>query len=62
MKNSISIKELQSLLSAGQATNLIDVRTPAEFESIHVPGARLLPLATLDCAAVLAGREKSHAA
>jgi rhodanese-related sulfurtransferase len=61
MKKSITINELKNLLSAGQAPNLIDVRTPAEFESIHVPGAVLLPLDTLDCAKVLAGREKSNA-
>ena len=61
MKNSISISELQTLLSAGHAPNLIDVRTPAEFESIHVPGARLMPLDTLDCAAVLADRDKANA-
>ena len=55
----ISINELKSLMSAGNPLTLIDVRTPAEFEAIHVPGARSMPLDTLDCAGVLAGRDKS---
>ncbi|MFZ4777321.1 MAG: rhodanese-like domain-containing protein [Terrimicrobiaceae bacterium] len=55
----ISINELKNLRSAGQSLTLIDVRTPAEFEAVHVPGARLMPLDTLDCAGVLAGREKA---
>ena len=59
MKN-ITVNELKTLLSGGLALNLIDVRTPAEFEGVHVPGACLLPLDTLDCAAVLAGHNKTH--
>lgn len=55
----ITVSELKTLLSGSPAPNLIDVRTPAEFEAIHVPGARLMPLDTLDCAGVLAGRDKS---
>jgi rhodanese-related sulfurtransferase len=31
----------------GEVT-LIDVRTPAEFAEIHIPGSRLVPLHTLD--------------
>ena len=56
----ISINELKSLLSSQHAPNLIDVRTPAEFNGIHVPGARLLPLDTLDCAGVLAEHNRTH--
>jgi len=58
MKN-ITINELKNLRSAGQSLTLIDVRTPAEFEAVHVPGACSMPLDTLDCAEVLAGRDKS---
>ena len=58
MKN-ITANELNTLLSGGSALNLIDVRTPAEFEGIHVPAARLLPLDTLDCAAVLAEHNRT---
>jgi rhodanese-related sulfurtransferase len=53
MKN-ITVNELNNILSGGPALNLIDVRTPAEFEGVHVPGACSLPLDTLDCAAALA--------
>jgi len=58
MKN-ITVKELNTLLSGGASLNLIDVRTPAEFEGIHVPAARSLPLDTLDCAAVLADHNRT---
>jgi len=36
--------------------DLIDVRTPVEFEQVHAEGARLAPLSDLDVAAVVAGR------
>jgi len=57
---SISITELKNLLSGEKSINLIDVRTPAEFAGVHVPGAHLLPLDTLDCGSVLAGRNKTN--
>ena len=57
--NSITVNELNSLLSAGSSLHLIDVRTPAEFEGIHVPGACSMPLDTLDCAAALAKHNKT---
>jgi len=56
----ITINELNSLLSGGPSLNLIDVRTPAEFEGLHVPGACSLPLDTLDCAAVLAEHNRTR--
>jgi rhodanese-related sulfurtransferase len=59
MKN-ITVNELNTLLSGGGNLNLIDVRTPAEFEGVHVPSARLLPLDTLDCAAALAEHNKAR--
>lgn len=52
----ISVHELQSLLAGSGPVDLIDVRTPAEFSSVHVPGAKLLPLDGLDCRAALAAR------
>jgi rhodanese-related sulfurtransferase len=55
----ISINELKTLQTSGKPLHLIDVRTPAEFEAIHVPGACSMPLDTLDCAGVLAVRDKS---
>jgi rhodanese-related sulfurtransferase len=40
-------------------TDLIDVRTPAEYGQLHARGARLIPLDKLDPAAVMAGRTDS---
>jgi len=57
----ITVNELKSLLSGGPALNLIDVRTPAEFDGVHVPGACSLPLDTLDCAAALAEHNRNSA-
>lgn len=36
--------DLQELLQSGTGPRLIDVRTPAEFESAHIPGAYNVPL------------------
>lgn len=44
-------QELQRRLAAGQPADLLDVRSPAEFATAHVPGARLVPLDQLDAAA-----------
>ncbi|MCX6968156.1 MAG: rhodanese family protein [Verrucomicrobia bacterium] len=52
-----TIQELQKILAAGAPVDLIDVRTPAEYASVHVPGARLHQLDGLDCGAVLASRQ-----
>ena len=40
-----SVEELESALQAGAV--LIDVRQPDEYEAGHVPGAVLVPLATV---------------
>jgi rhodanese-related sulfurtransferase len=56
----ISIHELQSILTSGGRPDLIDVRTPAEFAGVHVPGARSVPLDNLDYDAVLGGRPSGH--
>jgi rhodanese-related sulfurtransferase len=50
----ISSKALHELQKAGVAIDLIDVRTPAEFEEVHCEGARLVPLDCLNPQAVLA--------
>jgi rhodanese-related sulfurtransferase len=39
---------LRAWLADEQSVHLIDVRTPAEFESAHIPGSYNLPLDTLD--------------
>jgi rhodanese-related sulfurtransferase len=46
--NSISPLELNRKMAAGQAVALIDVRTPSEYRSVHVPGALLQPLDSLN--------------
>jgi rhodanese-related sulfurtransferase len=52
----ITPKALFEKHAAGQAIDLIDVRTPAEFGEVHASCARLVPLDELDPAAVMAGR------
>lgn len=56
---SISPEQLRALVEAGRQVDLIDVRTPAEFESQHIEFARNVPLTTLDAAALVASRDES---
>lgn len=44
---SISPRDFQRLRDAGEEPRLVDVRTPAEFRSGHIPGARSMPLDAL---------------
>ncbi|MGP8201110.1 MAG: rhodanese-like domain-containing protein [Limisphaerales bacterium] len=44
VKTSIQPLELQRLLATGAPAQLLDVRTPGEFATAHVPGAKLIPL------------------
>jgi rhodanese-related sulfurtransferase len=50
---SISPAALAAFLGAGNAHELLDVRTPSEYASAHVPGARLIPLNELKIEAFL---------
>lgn len=43
---SVSIHDLKSALDDGEA-EVVDVREPTEYAGGHVPGARLVPLATV---------------
>lgn len=45
MVSEINVDELESVLSGG--AELFDVRMPDEYESAHVPGAKLVPLPQL---------------
>ena len=47
--------EVSAAIAVGQGV-LVDVRTPAEFREVHVPGAHLVSLDVLDRAAVEAVR------
>jgi rhodanese-related sulfurtransferase len=52
----ISPKQLHDAVQAGQAVDLIDVRTPVEFREVHVSFARNVPLDRLETAKIAAGR------
>ena len=46
--NSITPQRLHELITKGEPTELIDVRTPVEFREVHVTIARNTPLTELD--------------
>jgi rhodanese-related sulfurtransferase len=48
----ITPKSLYDLISKGNSVHLVDVRTPAEFQEIHVDVAKNVPLDRLDPAAL----------
>jgi rhodanese-related sulfurtransferase len=58
----ISPAELKERREKGEAIELIDVRTPAEFQEVHVEFARNLPLDQLNPAEILVrrGDAKEH--
>jgi len=48
-----AVTALAASSGSGDAHELLDARTPAEFSSTHVPGARLIPLRELKADAFL---------
>ncbi|MFG1752122.1 rhodanese-like domain-containing protein [Streptosporangium sandarakinum] len=40
----LDVASLRHLLESGRTPRLIDVRTPGEFETAHIPGSRNVPL------------------
>ena len=56
---SISSQALAELCKNYRKIDLIDVRTPVEFQEVHVAGARNVPLDQLDPAAVMQARNGS---
>jgi rhodanese-related sulfurtransferase len=56
----IAPNALAQQIQEGGAVQLIDVRTPVEYAEIHVAGARLLPLDTLDPRALAAERAATN--
>lgn len=40
----VDVETAAQLLTSGQPATLIDVRTPAEFEAVHIPGSYNVPL------------------
>ena len=51
-ESTVSAQELGALLASGAAPDLVDVRTPAEFEAARLASARNHPLECLDPSAV----------
>jgi rhodanese-related sulfurtransferase len=54
---SISPAALAASLGAGNTHQLLDVRTPPEYDSAHVPGAKSIPLGQLRVESFLAEHE-----
>src|SRR5690348_15504048 len=59
MDSNIQPNELAQLLREDQKITLIDVRTPAEYEDVHVQGARNIPLHELDPGVIRAANPTS---
>ncbi|HAH32347.1 MAG TPA: sulfurtransferase [Elusimicrobia bacterium] len=56
MATTISPQALAQMRAAGAHFDLIDVRTPAEFEEVHIDFAKNIPLDRLDPPTILASR------
>ena len=56
MVESISATQFKQLLDSGKRLDVIDVRTPVEFQSVHVTVAHNQPLDRLDPAAIQSAR------
>lgn len=48
----IQAKQLNQDLQSGKRVTLIDVRTPVEYDEMHIDDSRLMPLGVLDVTAV----------
>lgn len=59
MPAQLSPAEVHRRLTSGEAADLIDVRTPAEYAGKHAVGAKLVPLEGFDAAAFLRARGAS---
>ena len=57
MKN-LSVQQSAELLSQKNSIPLIDVRTPAEYESVHAKGAVNHPMESLDLAKIPCSKEE----
>ncbi len=58
--NRIHADALSTLIDDGSPLHLIDVRSPAEFESAHIPGALNLPLDVITEHAVRVHSQAQH--
>jgi phage shock protein E len=48
MTEQASVEEVHNALGSGGDVTVVDVREPYEWESGHIPGARLIPRGTLE--------------
>jgi rhodanese-related sulfurtransferase len=55
----ISLPDFKRLFEQGNPLSIFDVRTPAEFDQMHMRGARSMPLDELDPSAINAQRRGS---
>ena len=55
----IAPRQLEALRKVGKHIDLVDVRTPAEYQEVHVEYARNIPLDALDPRAIMQGRNGS---
>lgn len=60
MHKNITPVELYERVRSGERVNLIDVRSPQEYEVVHAVGARCVPLDTLAKAAGLIEQGDMH--
>ena len=44
----VGVKELEAMLAARRPLKIVDVRSPGEYRSSHVPGAQNVPLGSLN--------------
>jgi len=57
--STIHPQDLHTQQQQGQALPLIDVRTPAEYQAVHVASAQLVPLDVLDPQAIMGAHQSS---
>ncbi|WP_344074967.1 rhodanese-like domain-containing protein, partial [Nocardiopsis metallicus] len=60
MSKFVDVATVRTRVDSNSAPLLVDVRTPAEFESSHIPGAVNLPLGQLDQHAGRVARDTSE--
>ncbi|MCA9196476.1 MAG: rhodanese-like domain-containing protein [Planctomycetales bacterium] len=59
-QDTIRPEQLYQLCQTGKRIDLIDVRTPAEFQGMHAIIAKNVPLDQLDCASIMNGRSQDE--
>ena len=59
MSQTISAAELNRLLAKGEKLEIIDVRTPVEFQEVHINDARNIPLDRMNPNEVMGSRSGS---